>query len=98
MIQCNQLPKDMQIIWNKRLLKTAGYCRNRQHRIEGRSCIIELSVKVIDTSRSYVIHAHECVNTFPLIIVYILVIIIAMLITVVVIMIILNILMIILTQ
>ncbi|KAB7500296.1 Acidic repeat-containing protein, partial [Armadillidium nasatum] len=46
----NQLPSFMDITWNPRLTKTAGYCFNEldESKPMGRSSLIELSSKVID--------------------------------------------------
>ncbi|KAK3100554.1 hypothetical protein FSP39_021685 [Pinctada imbricata] len=48
----NQLPEDLNIIWNKRLLRTAGYCvykRNASVK-NSNSVRIELSTKVCDST------------------------------------------------
>ncbi|KAL5012190.1 hypothetical protein ScPMuIL_010741 [Solemya velum] len=44
-----QLPKDLPIIWNTRLLKTAGYCAYKKGRSE-RTVRVELSSKVCDST------------------------------------------------
>ena len=44
----NQLPADMQITWNKRMTKTAGFCYYSKS-FSTRKCRIELSDKVIDS-------------------------------------------------
>nr|XP_022323637.1 HMG box-containing protein C19G7.04-like [Crassostrea virginica]XP_022323638.1 HMG box-containing protein C19G7.04-like [Crassostrea virginica]XP_022323639.1 HMG box-containing protein C19G7.04-like [Crassostrea virginica]XP_022323640.1 HMG box-containing protein C19G7.04-like [Crassostrea virginica] len=48
----NQLPGDLQILWNNRLLKTAGYCvykkNSKVH--DSKSVRIELSTKVCDSA------------------------------------------------
>ncbi|KAK7498722.1 hypothetical protein BaRGS_00010099 [Batillaria attramentaria] len=45
----NQLPVDMGIVWNKRLLKTAGRCKEKRIG-DRREAAIELSVKVCDSA------------------------------------------------
>nr|KAG5707785.1 hypothetical protein BaRGS_015945 [Batillaria attramentaria] len=45
----NQLPADMGIVWNKRLLKTAGRCKEKRIG-DRREAAIELSVKVCDSA------------------------------------------------
>lgn len=46
-----QLPLDLPIIWNTRLLKTAGYCAYKKDKLsEKKTCRIELSVKVCDSA------------------------------------------------
>ena len=44
----NQLPDDLQITWNKRMTKTAGFCYYSKS-LNARKCRIELSDKVIDS-------------------------------------------------
>ncbi|XP_076446916.1 germ cell nuclear acidic protein-like [Babylonia areolata] len=45
----NQLPADLPVVWNKRLLKTAGLCK--QKRVNDRyTASIELSTKVCDSA------------------------------------------------
>ncbi|XP_066929246.1 germ cell nuclear acidic protein-like [Clytia hemisphaerica] len=44
----NQLPSDLQITWNKRMTKTAGFCYYSKA-LNARKCRIELSDKVIDS-------------------------------------------------
>ncbi|XP_060566921.1 dentin sialophosphoprotein-like [Ruditapes philippinarum] len=48
----NKLPSDMPVIWNKRLLRTAGYCAYKKNWKDDRdrSTRIELSVKVCDNA------------------------------------------------
>ena len=51
-----QLPVDLPIIWNKRLLKTAGYCVYKKKTKDGNvkmSVSIELSTKVCDSAGIY---------------------------------------------
>jgi hypothetical protein len=45
----NQLPTDLQIIWNKRMTKTAGFTKMKKYNLSDtpRTAIIELSTKVI---------------------------------------------------
>ncbi|CAC5414579.1 Acidic repeat-containing protein [Mytilus coruscus] len=45
-----KLPTNLNIIWNKRLLKTAGYCVNKTNREAIKTCQIELSIKVCDSA------------------------------------------------
>ena len=47
-----QLPEDMSITWNSRLLKTAGFCAYKRNPAvgESRNARIELSVKVCDSA------------------------------------------------
>lgn len=48
---CSQLPANMQVTWNKKMRKTAGYCITGQERAGGsRYARIELSEKVCDSS------------------------------------------------
>lgn len=45
----NQLPEDLSVTWNKRMLTTAGYCKCHKKQIDGvvhRTASIELSTKV----------------------------------------------------
>lgn len=48
----NQLPEDLQILWNNRLLKTAGYCVYRKNAKvhDSKTVRIELSTKVCDSA------------------------------------------------
>ncbi|XP_013381218.1 uncharacterized protein LOC106152248 [Lingula anatina] len=58
----SKLPKDLNILWNKRLLKTAGYCAYKRVKggtAEERTARIELSDKVCDSAervRNTLIH------------------------------------------
>ncbi|XP_071125029.1 germ cell nuclear acidic protein-like isoform X3 [Mytilus edulis] len=45
-----KLPSNLSIVWNKRLLKTAGYCVNKTTREAVKTCQIELSIKVCDSA------------------------------------------------
>ncbi|KAH3842174.1 hypothetical protein DPMN_115669 [Dreissena polymorpha] len=46
-----KLPTDLPVLWNKRLLRTAGYCSYKKTRhSEERSAVIELSEKVCDNA------------------------------------------------
>ncbi|CAG2214215.1 Acidic repeat-containing protein [Mytilus edulis] len=45
-----KLPSNLSIVWNKRLLKTAGYCVNKTIREAVKTCQIELSIKVCDSA------------------------------------------------
>ena len=47
----------MQVLWNNRMTKTAGYCVYKKCRND-KSCRIELSAKVCDT-------AGKCLGPFP---------------------------------
>lgn len=46
----NEIPKDLLIIWNKRLTKTAGYTKMKRNNLSDipRTALIELSTKVVD--------------------------------------------------
>ncbi|CAH1777416.1 unnamed protein product [Owenia fusiformis] len=48
----SKLPENLEVIWNPRLLKTAGYCAYKRNRVkqDDRTCRIELSGKVCDSS------------------------------------------------
>jgi hypothetical protein len=49
-----QLPEDMEVIWNVRLTKTAGYCTYKKSLPNTpRSAKIELSTKVCNTAGEY---------------------------------------------
>lgn len=52
MILIFQLPSDLPVVWNKRLLRTAGYCAYKKNvkNDQERSTRIELSTKVCDNA------------------------------------------------
>jgi len=52
-----KLPADLPILWNKRLLKTAGYCKYKKTtstcagiKTTGHNCVVELSEKILDNA------------------------------------------------
>jgi len=59
----NMLPKDLPVVWSKRMLTTAGFCKCRKSTLLGavvRSVTIELSTKVTSCFSNHIHHVVLC--------------------------------------